>query len=145
MTKKWGTLALLLTALEVQAADAEQLMSELSWKKRILLIFAPDAQATLVQRQESAIAAVRTEMIERDMAVIRVFADGHLSIDGERHDVANASFYQRFGTGRDQFRVVLVGKDGTVKLDQDSVVETAELFALIDSMPMRRYEMLQDG
>lgn len=145
MTKQWVAVALLLTALEAQAADAEQLMTGLSWEKRVLLIFAPDAQAKPLQRQDAAIAAVRSQMIERDMAVIRVFADGHLSIDGVSHDDATASFYRRFGTARDQFRVVLVGKDGTVKLDRDSVVSTAELFALIDSMPMRRYEMLQDG
>ena len=145
MTKKWGAVALLLAALEVQAADAEQLMTGLSWEKRVLLIFAPDEQSNLLQRQDAAIAAARADMIERDMAVIRVLAAGRLSIDGVIHDDASTSFYRRFGVASDQFRVVLVGKDGTVKLDRDSVVSTAELFALIDSMPMRRYEMLQDG
>ncbi|CAD7845965.1 MAG: hypothetical protein [Olavius algarvensis Gamma 3 endosymbiont] len=144
MTKKWGAVALLLAAFEVQSADAEQLMTGLAWEKRVLLIFAPDAQAKLLQRQDAVIAAVRAEMIERDMAVIRVSAAGRLSIDGVSHDDASASFYRRFGTARDRFRVMLVGKDGTVKLDRHGVVSTAELFALIDSMPMRRYEMLRD-
>jgi hypothetical protein len=36
--------------------------------------------------------------------------------------------------------VRLIGKDGGVKLDRDTPVAVAELFALIDAMPMRRAE-----
>ena len=36
---------------------------------------------------------------------------------------------------------VLIGKDGGVKLRQEELVRPAELFALIDSMPMRKHEM----
>ena len=44
-----------------------------------------------------------------------------------------------------EFRAILVGKDGTVKLNRRSVVSDEDLFSLIDSMPMRRQEMLQGG
>jgi hypothetical protein len=36
---------------------------------------------------------------------------------------------------------VLIGKDGSVKWREQRPAEPAELFALIDSMPMRRQEM----
>ncbi len=39
------------------------------------------------------------------------------------------------------FEVLLVGKDGTVKLARDAPVATAEITALIDTMPMRQQEM----
>ena len=38
-------------------------------------------------------------------------------------------------------QVLLIGKDGGVKLRSTEPVSTDELFALIDSMPMRRREM----
>ena len=38
------------------------------------------------------------------------------------------------------FKLVLVGKDGGVKLEQDSVLSPDELFAVIDRMPMRMRE-----
>ena len=41
------------------------------------------------------------------------------------------------------FRVVLIGKDGGVKLRQEEPISVADLFALIDSMPMRKQEMRQ--
>ena len=145
MAMKRGALLLMLVTLNVQALDAADLLDKLTWEKRVVLIFAPDAQDPGLQRQDAALASDSAGIAERDMTVIRVLADGHLSIDGLRHDEALTSFYLRFGTDRDKFRVLLIGKDGTVKLDRDGSVTTAELFALIDSMPMRRHEMLQDG
>ncbi|TGN50206.1 DUF4174 domain-containing protein, partial [Paracoccus liaowanqingii] len=43
----------------------------------------------------------------------------------------------RPGTG---LRVLLIGKDGGVKLDRDGPVTPDEITALIDTMPMRRRE-----
>ena len=39
------------------------------------------------------------------------------------------------------FKLVLVGKDGGVKLEKDAVLQPEELFAVIDRMPMRQREM----
>ena len=39
------------------------------------------------------------------------------------------------------FRFILIGKDGGIKLSSDKPVTLEQLFALIDSMPMRRYEV----
>jgi hypothetical protein len=39
------------------------------------------------------------------------------------------------------FAFILIGKDGTVKLRSNQTVLSGDLFALIDSMPMRREEM----
>jgi len=38
------------------------------------------------------------------------------------------------------FRVLLIGKDGGVKLDRRAPVAVDEILSLIDSMPMRRRE-----
>ncbi len=39
------------------------------------------------------------------------------------------------------FEVLLVGKDGQVKLRRDRPVAVSEITALIDTMPMRQHEM----
>lgn len=39
------------------------------------------------------------------------------------------------------FLFILIGKDGGIKLSSDKPVTLEQLFALIDSMPMRRYEV----
>jgi hypothetical protein len=127
-----------------QALDATRLMPDLIWEKRVLLVFTPDEQDAGFRRQESILQSINAGLDERDMTVIRAFADDRVVLDEQSHAQSAASFYQRFAVSSNEFRVILVGKDGTVKLDRDSAVTGDDLFALIDSMSMRRYEMLQD-
>ena len=48
------------------------------------------------------------------------------------------------GVGPDTtFEVLLVGKDGRVKLRRENLVAPSEITALIDTMPMRQEEMKQ--
>jgi hypothetical protein len=135
---------LMLTASSGYALDAAQLMPELTWEKRVLLVFAANERGIGFQRQEAILELIGGDLIERDMIVIRAFADNRVFIDGQSRGLSAASFYRRFAVDGNDFRVILVGKDGTVKLDRDSAVTGNELFALIDSMPMRRSEMVQD-
>jgi hypothetical protein len=127
------------------ALDAARLMTGLTWEKRVLLVFAPDEQYAGLRRQNAMLEAIGDGLVERDMIVIRVFADDRVSVDGEYHAQSASSFYRRFAVDRGEFRVILVGKDGGVKLDRNHAISGGALFALIDSMPMRRNEMQQDG
>ena len=43
------------------------------------------------------------------------------------------------------FEILLVGKDGGVKLRSPAPVSTRDLFALIDAMPMRQREMRENA
>lgn len=144
MRKRVIPVWLMLIASSTYALDAAQLMSALTWQKRVLLVFAPDADHVTFQRQQSILAAIDAGLGERDMTVIQAFADGHVLIGEQGHAQSATGFYHRFAVDSNEFRVILVGKDGTVKLDRDSAVTGDDLFTLIDSMPMRRFEMLQD-
>ena len=42
------------------------------------------------------------------------------------------------------FVVLLVGKDGTVKLSKNTIVPMDDIYALIDKMPMRQREIQRD-
>lgn len=86
------------------------------WKHRVLVIDTPVTTAPAYQTQATALLPAWAGLLERDLHLIT-------------RDFAPA------------FRVRLVGKDGGVKLDRDTPVAVAELFALIDAMPMRRAEL----
>jgi len=144
MGKSALPLLLMLAAGSGQALDAARLMPDLIWEKRVLLVFSPDGQNTDFQHQQAILQAIEGGLSERDMIVIQAFVDDHVVVDEQSHAQSAASFYQRYTVSSDEFRIILVGKDGTIKLDRDSAVSGADLFALIDSMPMRRVEMMQD-
>jgi hypothetical protein len=52
---------------------------------------------------------------------------------------------RRFGVRPGRFTVILIGKDGGVKMLREDRVELQEIFDLIDSMPMRQQEMQEKG
>ena len=148
MGKRLLMVLLVLAATNARATDsfdANRVMAEMVWQKRVLLLFAPDAHDAGLRQQDEILQAANAGLDERDLVVIRAFANGVVSLDGRRHSQSAASFYHKFAVDPALFRAILVGKDGSVKLDRNRVVADGDLFQLIDSMPMRRYEMSQDG
>ncbi|SDG27223.1 DUF4174 domain-containing protein [Alloyangia pacifica] len=103
-------------------------LGELRWNNRPVLLFAPSAgdanyetQMELFRRSEEALRA-------RDIVVLS---------DLEPRDPS--PIRQAFSPGG--FKLVLVGKDGGVKLEEDAVLAPETLFEVIDRMPMRRREL----
>lgn len=105
------------------------------WRDRLLLVFAPAADAPDLVRQR---AVEGPDSRARDLRVV-IVAGGEVT---GASDTA-AALRRRFGVGTSEFRAVLVGKDGGVKLDERAPIPADRLFAAIDAMPMRRDEMKQ--
>ena len=122
---------------DMDAAD----LSKYLWRHRLLLIFSPSAQTPAFQQLASQLKQQRGGVADRDLIVFSIMSHGRSRV-GE--DVltrqAAENLRRRFQVTNKDFRVVLIGKDGTVKLSEPAV-RLSEVFALIDSMPMRQREM----
>lgn len=144
MERLTGLLLLTLCAVGI-AADPGDILRDLIWKHRVLLMFAPDSENDKYRRQNTILASATDGLLERDLIVIRAMADGNLSVDDVARSQSGNGFYPLFNIRRGEFRVVLIGKDGTIKMDRADPISSDVLFALIDAMPMRQNEMRQDG
>ena len=124
----WRHLLLGLSLASVaMAAQAADLLAGHRWQDRVvLLLAAPDDPALAEQQRRLDDAAAA--MAERDVVVLVP----------DRDDATGLR--QRFGLD-DGFAVLLLGKDGGVKLQARQPVAATELIALIDAMPMRRREL----
>ena len=69
-------------------------------------------------------------MLDRDLIVFRVFEDD------EGKDLR-----ERFSPKPGGFTLILIGKDGGVKLRRENGADLQDIFDLIDGMPMRKAEM----
>lgn len=108
-------------------------MLTLSHQNRHLLLFAADPT-------DPDLVFVRRDLDRNREAV----AERHLAIhvfigDGGDEDAAAARTRYRLDPGA--FCMILVGKDGGEKRRDHQAVPVEEIFALVDSMPMRRREM----
>jgi len=133
-------LLLMATPFPAQAVD----LSRHRWQHRPLLVFAPDAGHPAYARLEQALAGQRAQLGDRDMRIYRI-VDQRVSLEGEPLDDSARTWRQRMGVAAGAFTVILVGKDGGVKLRGGSDTTLGGIFRLIDGMPMRRRQMQQDS
>jgi hypothetical protein len=116
-------------------------LSRYRWRYRLLLIFSPSAQTPAFQQLANQLNQQREGVADRDLLVFSLISNGQSRMGEDvlsRQEAENIR--RRFQVTPDEFRVVLLGKDGTVKLSETEV-RLSDVFALIDSMPMRQQEM----
>lgn len=108
--------------------------SKYKWKKRPVIVYAPDDATELLTRQRSLWSGEAGRMGERDIELI--VWKGRDALPGKAR--------QRYEIDPEKFTVLLIGKDGGVKLREHAPVGPKRIHALIDSMPMRQEEMRRD-
>jgi hypothetical protein len=117
-------------------------LKHFQWKNRVLLVFAPTRGEPSFEALRESLVGRNAEIVDRDLVVFELIETGPSTKDGQPLDPEAARLLrERFRTPSGTFSVVLVGKDGGVKLDRQEKTSLDEIFALIDSMPMRQREM----
>lgn len=116
-------------------------MSVYKWKKRPLLVFAGSDTSKSLAEQRRIIANSRGELADRDVVVVWIVGSNATAELGKAPTLTAAGLRARYGIGAHEFRALLVGKDGTVKLSSTKALEGSALVSTIDAMPMRRDEM----
>lgn len=101
------------------------------WKQRLLLVFAPGPEHPAVGEQMALWKDAGPEASERNLLTFLWKGAAELP----------AAAKQKYDIDPDKFTVLLIGKDGGVKLRSYEPAGPDRIFALIDSMPMRRDEM----
>ena len=119
-------------------------LTQFQWKNRLLLIFAPDDNDSLFKKLQSEIIAQEAEVEDRDMIVFELLELGSSRINRALLDQSKVDSIRRhFSVPQRSFRVILIGKDGGIKLKRDDQIDLETIFELIDSMPMRKDEIRQ--
>ena len=116
-------------------------MDEFTCKNRLLLMFAPTADEPILAAQRGQLSDDPQGLIDRDMVLIEIVADQVMVMGRTMPDLEAGELRDRYGVGESQAAVLLVGKDGGVKVRQAQAVSAESLFATIDAMPMRRRKM----
>jgi hypothetical protein len=109
-------------------------------RRRLVLVFAPRANAENLAAQRAILSAGREPLAERDVAALFVVGDTVTAEKGADPGVAAAILRARFGVPGNAFRVILVGKDGGAKLRSNKPLQAETLIATIDALPLRQHE-----
>ncbi|WP_298766137.1 DUF4174 domain-containing protein [uncultured Polaribacter sp.] len=106
------------------------------WKNRVLLVISNDQNNGQLKKQFLLLEEHPKELIERKL-VVYCFLKNKYQYNFKGDWKPSTKFKNEKGA----FKVLLVGLDGGVKLQQDSVLSTEKLFTIIDGMPMRKREL----
>lgn len=100
-------------------------LADLKWKSRVLVLLAESAADPRLVEQRARLEREAAGMKERDLVVLQ--------------EVTSGPLHTRFGV-RAGFAAVLIGKDGGEKWRATDNFDPQEVFALIETMPMRARE-----
>jgi hypothetical protein len=125
------------------AYAAAESLAQFQWKNRVFVVFA-DTDNARAARQENQLLANRSALDERDMVVLKVSGSGVRPLFGAGDGLDSEAIRRDLDAPEaGEFAAFLLGKDGTVKLKLSEPIANGELFAIIDSMPMRAAESLK--
>lgn len=112
------------------------------WEKRVLIFSASSPANIGYKRQEQLLTKSKKGMKERDLIIYKLYDDHWIDYKNNALSEEQAlAIRKAYDIPEGQFSVLLIGKDGSVKMRKDDIVSTREIFSLIDSMPMRKREM----
>lgn len=140
---KTTLLAIAIVAMSVLIEDTmADPLAEYRWKSRVLLVFSSSADDEKARELRESIAAHGREFTDRDIVIGWIYADASGQLAGDELGAEHSeSLRDAAVIADDDFQVLLIGKDGGVKSRYGSPPPLEDVFALIDSMPMRRAEM----
>jgi hypothetical protein len=138
-------LVVVMMAHDAEGKDTVNLM-EYQWKNRLLLLFTPSLQAPVyiklkenLSRQEE-----EEEVLDRDLLIFHISESGETNLwNSPQPEGSDDSLREKYSIKPGTFTILLIGKDGGVKMRREGRVELNEIFSVIDAMPMRQREMRQ--
>lgn len=110
------------------------------WKDRLLLLFSNRQDDAVALQQLKRFRNDTAALKERDLLIYRISPKIVTGPEGEP-EITSEWFYKYYHVGKDEFNLILIGKDGGEKLRSEELIEVQKVFDLIDSMPMRQAEM----
>lgn len=116
------------------------------WENRVVLIVSKNETSKEYQKQIAEFYQYPKKLKERKIRVYQVLPGQYriMNYQNKGKDckwISSPLLYEQYGNKKEGFKVVLIGLDGGVKRICSNLLRASELFATIDSMPMRRAEM----
>lgn len=141
MTMNYLLLLFAFGLLAPLTGSGQNLLEKYQWKNRLVLVFSDNDGQSMAEQQINWLKKNGQDLAERELLYFWFGEENaDMSISGfPAQEVA--SLRERYNPEGKPFLLLLIGKDGGVKMIRTTAVEPREIFDLIDSMPMRRSEM----
>lgn len=118
-----------------------QNISDYQWTNRLILLVDETLDSSALRSQRKLFLTDKDGLAERDIVLFELTPESIVLSSGKKTKLTALETYRALSIPKDFKGVLLVGKDGGVKLRKPFEVASEIIFNLIDGMPMRRSEM----
>ena len=133
-----GRFVMLSFVMTVFTATAQNL-EKYQWKNRIILLKENTIDSDRLTDQLQRLEADSKALAERDILIFIITGGSVYDTSKKRLDLNWDSIVENHGLNDFQ-GLILIGKDGGLKLKEGFIVDAKTIFELIDAMPMRKAE-----
>lgn len=113
-------------------------LSDFKWKNRVLLLIDTESNSENIKQQIKAFEGQHNAFQERDIIYFIITPKGSYNSDKQLLTLSGLQTYQK----KDFSGLILLGKDGGIKLKDTFIVPAKTIISLIDVMPMRQSEII---
>ena len=136
------TLLILGLILTAQLANGQNdMLEQYQWKNRLILLFGSMSESS-VEKQITELEKDPEGITDRDLLIFHINKEEvRFILKSSNPSLSASQLRNRYNIDKNEFRYILIGKDGGVKLNKKEYVPNKDLFSVIDAMPMRQREM----
>jgi len=115
------------------------------WNNRVLIVKTSNIKSEIYLTQLKEFQNSNDQLKERKLIIYKIKNDEFSSINY----ITNKTIYgkvskkinEKILNENQNFELVLIGLDGNIKFKRNEILTKEDLFSIIDSMPMRNYEL----
>ncbi|MFD2564846.1 DUF4174 domain-containing protein [Aquimarina rubra] len=133
------TLLFLLTILPFLSFS--QNINKHQWKDRLLLVISDSYQNSKFIKQLQEFEKHKELLKERKLIIYQITPSSYREGLGKNESTKSNSFYKKHNSSKKDFKIILIGLDGGIKMESFDFVSANKIFNQIDQMPMRIQEL----
>jgi len=116
-------------------------LSDYRWENRIILLFHSNGNSQY-KKQTDELLNDKPGLSDRNLLIFSIDQTSKITeLTTSKKFESKPGLRSDFNIPQNEFYVILIGKDGSVKYRDNSPIERKKLYAIIDAMPMRQAEM----
>ncbi|WP_166521624.1 DUF4174 domain-containing protein [Zobellia amurskyensis] len=116
-------------------------LDDYKWENRLLFFIAKNNESPSLQKNVRIFTEKDYELTDRDLIILIMNPTNVFNADGSKSNIKPEQVYERFKLISDYEGILLIGKDGGIKLKKQFQVKPEIIFNTIDGMPMRQSEL----
>ncbi|WP_405206015.1 DUF4174 domain-containing protein [Aquimarina sp. LLG6339-5] len=111
------------------------------WEDRLILVLADSYKNPKLVKQLEEFKNKSKSLEDRKLLVYQITPTSYQTGIHKNTLTKSSAFYKKYNASNEDFKIILIGLDGGMKLKSNKVLLSTQIFDQIDQMPMRRQEL----